>query len=199
MNVRTTISVGFFCSVALLSFSVWAFGGALFSSEPMMYAGCAAVFLGLGGPALLPASGFRRKSAISFCAAFAVSYCLYALIWSVAWFSLPNTFGEIIGSLLGLTAFALAIRKWMKLTVPLLTGVSILFLFHTVGYYAGGFAYEALQGRGPAGITLSWSPKDIRLCARLSWGLFYGIGLGLGICKFLYLSRQSSDSPSTHI
>lgn len=199
MNVRTTVSVVFFSLVALLSFSVWAFGGALFSSEPMMYAGCALVFLGLGGPALLPASGFRGRPAIVFCIAFALSYCVYAVIWSVAWFSLPNTFGEIVGSLLGLTAFALAIRKWTKLAVPLLTGVSVLFLFHTVGYYAGGFAYEALQGRGPTGLSLSWEPKNIRLLARLSWGLFYGIGLGLGICRFLYLSRQSSDSPSTHI
>jgi hypothetical protein len=199
MNVRKLISATLFSLVAILSFSVWAFGSSLFPSEPLMYAGCAIVFLGVGGAALLPAVGFSGKSGFQFCIAFAVGYLIYAVIWSVAWFTIPRTIGEVVGSLIGLIAFGLLLRKWMNLDLPILSGVAILFLFHTIGYYLGSFAYDSLQNRGPAGIELKLSPQTIRTTARLSWGVFYGIGVALGVINFCHLSRQSSDKPSTQI
>ncbi|MEM1443705.1 MAG: hypothetical protein AAGF67_15270 [Verrucomicrobiota bacterium] len=128
-----------------------------------------------------------------------MAFLPYAVIWSVAWFSLPNTAGEIIGSSLGLTALTTILIKWNRWKLSPLTATAILFLFHTVGYYLGGLAYAALQGRGPLGISLEADPATIRLIARLSWGVGYGLGLGWGLSKLLYLSRQSSASPSTQI
>ncbi|MDF1657114.1 MAG: hypothetical protein P1U58_05850 [Verrucomicrobiales bacterium] len=199
MNVSQAISVVLFLVVSLLSFSVWAFAGSLFANEATMYAGCAIVFFGFGGMALLPAAGLSGKSAIQFCISFAVSYLAYAFIWSLAWFSLPITFGEVVGSSIGLVAFSLILIRWNKLKISLLSATSILFLFHTLGYYLGGFTYQMIQGRGPLGLELSLSVETVRLLARLSWGAGYGIGLGFGISKILYLSRQSCASPSTQI
>ena len=160
--------------------------------------GGAVVFFGFGGAALLPAVGFSGKSAIRFCIAFSVGYLIYAVIWSVAWFTIPKTIGEIVGSLIGLIAFGLILRKWMKLDLPMLSGVAILFLFHTVGYYLGGFAYDSLQNRGPAGIELSGHHR--RYAQRLaSPGSVLRDRSRLGVIYFCHLSRQSSDRPSTQI
>lgn len=188
-----------FLVVSLLSFSVWAFGGRYFPNEPSMYAACAVVFLGLGGLSLLPTSGFNRKQSFHFCLSFTVGFLVYAFVWSVAWFALPNTMGEILGSSLGLTGLAAVLIRWNRWKLSLLIATSILFLFHTIGYYFGGFAYQSLQGRGPVPLELNVSPENIRLLARLMWGVGYGIGLGLGLTITIYLSHQSSESPSTHI
>lgn len=199
MNTKCWISVVLFTVVALLSFSVWAFGSRWFGSEPAMYAGCAVVFFGLGGLALLPGSGIARNERLRFCLAFFLAYLAYAFIWSVAWFAIPQSFGEVAGSSLGLLLFVRILMAMLKRKVSLLTATAVLFLFHTLGYYTGGLAYQALQGRGPLGFEWDASPATIRTTARLAWGLFYGIGLAIGIHQVLYLSRQSSTSPSTQI
>jgi len=177
--------------VALSGYAVWAFGGAFFSSEPVMYAACALVFLGLGGPALLPDSGDISGRKIRFCLSISLSFLVYAIIWSIAWFTLPTTFGEILGSSLGLLGFAAVYRGLMKHHVAIMIATATLFLWHTIGYYASSFVYASFQGRGPGAINLDWEPTSIRHFARLSWGFFYGLGLGLGINRFLHLSRQS--------
>lgn len=193
------ISVVLFSLVAVLSFCVWAFGSSLFPSELTMYAGCAIVFLGLGGISFAPGRGWSRKEATRFALAFAAGFLAYAAAWTTAWFLIGRTFGEITGSFLGLAAFACILGRATRWNVSLVVATSVLFLFHTLGYYAGGFAYEALQNRGPAGVDLPLSPAGVTLVARLSWGVGYGVGLGLGIDRVLYLSRQSSQSPSTQI
>ncbi|MDF2376192.1 MAG: hypothetical protein P1U81_08105 [Verrucomicrobiales bacterium] len=199
MNVSQALSVIFFFIVSLISFSVWAFAAPLFPNEPAMYAGCAIVFLGLGGMALLPACGLSGKAALQFCLSFAVAYLAYAFIWSITWFSIPTTFGEVLGSSTGSVAFSAILLRWNRLKISLLVATSVLFLFHTIGYYLGGFAYQAIQGRGPLGFELNLSAESIRLLARLSWGAGYGLGVGLGISKILYLSHQSLAKPSTQI
>lgn len=199
MNVSHAVSVSLFLLVSILSFSVWAFGSSLFPNEPTMYAGCALVFLGLGGAALLPASGISGKAVLPFCLSFSIAYLAYAFLWSVAWFSLPGTFGEVLGSALGLLAFAAIFIRWNHLKTTLLVATSILFLFHTVGYYLGGFAYQSLLGRGPLALTPDLPAETVQLLARLSWGAGYGLGLGWGIARLLYLSRRSAESPSTQI
>ncbi|MDF1824566.1 MAG: hypothetical protein P1U68_07980 [Verrucomicrobiales bacterium] len=199
MNVSYAISGALFLLVALLSFSVWALGGRWFPNEPAMYAGCAIIFLGLGGAALLPSKGRSGSRALSFCLSFAVSYTAYAFLWSVAWFTLPNTFGEILGSSFGLLAFAAILIRWNRLRIPLLVATSVLFFFHTFGYYLGGFTYLSLQGKGPLAVDMNLPQEQVRLLARLSWGAGYGLGLGSGLVTLFYLSRQSSERPSTHI
>ena len=191
MKFRSILSISLFTLVALLGYGVWAFGGSLFPNEPLMYSACAVVFLGLGGPALLPDSGDNSDRPVRFCLSFSLSFLVYAFVWCIAWFSLPTTFGEVIGSSLGLLGFALVYRGIMQHRVSIGGATATLFFWHTIGYYAGGFLYASFQGRGPGAMSLDWEPATIRHCARLSWGLCYGLGLGLGINRFLHLSRQS--------
>lgn len=199
MNVAKVIPVALFLLVSLLSFSVWAFGARLFPNEPAMYAGCAIVFLGLGGASLLPTSGLNKRESVRFCISFATAFLVFAVLWSVAWFAFRNTTGEIIGSSLGLTALAAILIRWNRWEISLLIATAILFLLYTVGYYLGGFAYAALQGRGPLSVDWEADRATVVVFARLSWGVGLGIGLGWGLVELLYLSRQSSAKPSTQI
>ena len=160
MKFRSILSILLFTSVALGSFSVWAWGGQWFTSEPAMYSACASVFLGLGGAALLPSTNTARAGRLKFCLTFAGAFTIYAVIWSVAWFSLPNTFGEILGSSLGLLAFTAAMKAALKFKIRLMTGVAVIFLWHSLGYYTGEFAYSSLQGKAPPGSRWKALPRQ---------------------------------------
>ncbi len=162
-----------FAFVAVIAFCTWAFGGSIFKSETMLYTACSLVFLGLGGLALHPYSGIqsRGKMAITF----ALGFAIYSVIWTIAWFAFRNHFGEVIGSFAGLMGMMLIFKKMLKLSTSLIALVAIAFLWHTLGYYAGGYAYKVI----PTATT-----------AKLAWGAFYGLGMGLGLSQAIQLSRK---------
>jgi len=181
-----------FTLVALLSFAVWAVGSSWYTSEAGMYTLCAVVFFGLGGLALSPAAGTSgKRSLIAFSLRFAMGFLIYAFVWSVAWFAFCNTFGEVLGSFVGLLALVAVLRKGIAKTPDLLTSTSVVFLWYTLGYYLGGQSYEALQNRGVLAIELPWERGTVVTLARFSWGLFYGLGLGFGLARMLQASRPS--------
>lgn len=181
-----------FALVAVISFSIWALGARLFSSEPAMYTACAIVFLGFGGLVLTPGAIVSgTASRVRFAGFFAAGFVLYSVLWSVCWFQFHNTFGEILGSFLGLIPLIGLLKRYFPSRQSLWTGVAIAFLWHTLGYYLGGFAYAALQGKGPIPLPLPFSPETTVTTARLVWGLCYGLGLGFGLSLLLQRSRQS--------
>ncbi|MDF1739264.1 MAG: hypothetical protein P1U86_08900 [Verrucomicrobiales bacterium] len=181
-----------FTVVSLLAFTFWAFGASLFNHEWQLYTACAATFLLGGGLSLLPGSGYQSKrEATIFIGRFTLGFLAYAVIWSVAWFTFRNTFGEITGSFLGIIAMAAILGNRKGFPGGFLSGVAIIFLWHTVGYYTGGFLYEMLQNRGTFGVELGTTPKTVTHIARLAWGLGYGAGLGYGLSRWLQLSRQA--------
>lgn len=179
-----------FTLVALLSFAVWAVGSSWYTSEAGMYTLCAVVFFGLGGLALSPARGTSGKRG-AFSLRFALGFLIYAFVWSVAWFAFRNTFGEVLGSFVGLLALVAILRTGIAKTPDLLTATSVVFLWYTLGYYLGGQSYEALQNRGVLAIELPWERGTVVTLARFSWGLFYGLGLGFGLARMLQTSRPS--------
>ncbi len=192
MNLRLILPTGLFTLVTLLSFSIWAFGSRIFNSEPSLYAMCALVFLGLGGLALTPGSILETKKDVAgFCIRFAVGFAAYAFLWSISWFTFRDTFGEILGSFLGLLTIIAILRRETTSTRPLLTATAVVFLWHTLGYYTGGLTYQALQGRGQLGIQLPFEPNSIVTLARLSWGLFFGLGFGIGLVSLIQRPRTS--------
>lgn len=181
-----------FTLVALASFATWALGSRFFSSEPTMYTMCSVIFLGLGGLALVPAAGLPdTKTRLAFCARFAIGFVAYSLLWSASWLSFRDTFGEVIGSCSGLLALVAILGRGRYAPASLLTATAIVFLWHTLGYYTGGFAYQVIQGRGPFGIQPFLDPENTVIFARFSWGLFYGLGLGFGLTLLLQRSPQS--------
>lgn len=192
MNLRLILPTGLFTIVTLLSFSIWAFGSRVFTSEPSLYAACALVFLGLGGLALTPGSILETKKDIaSFCLRFAVGFAAYAFLWSISWFTFQDTFGEVLGSFVGLLAMMTLLRREAACSHSILTATAVAFLWHTLGYYTGGLTYQALQGRGQLGIQLPFEPSTIVTLARLSWGLFFGLGFGIGLASLIQRPRTS--------
>jgi len=195
MSARLLLPTVLFALTALASFSVWALGSRFYSSEAGMYALCAIVFFGLGGLSLSPGAGLPGAKAKSLLALrFAIGFAIYAFVWSVAWFTFRNTFGEVIGSFLGLLGLVAVLRPGArKETGGLLAAVAAVFLWHTLGYYTGGLFYEALQNRGPVALELPYERGTVTTLARLSWGLFYGLGLGYGLAALVQGRRGSSD------
>lgn len=187
MNRQPLASAICFTVTALLSFSVWAFGQQIFPSEPAMYAFCALVFFGLGGLSLGPAAGVKgAREFFPFALRFGLGFAAYAVVWSVAWFTFRNTFGEVIGASLGLLALVWVLKPGVRKEPGGLTGATALvFLCHSLGYYTGGFAYESLQNRGLLGVPLPFEGDTVVTLARLSWGLFYGLGLGCGLARLV--------------
>lgn len=191
MNVRLLIPTLLFTLTSLASFSIWALGSGLYSSEPGLYAFCAIVFLGFGGFSLTPGAGLSgAKTKAKLALRFAIGFAIYSLVWSVAWFTFRNTFGEVIGSFFGLIALVSVLRLGTPREAGgLLAAVALVFLWHTLGYYTGGLAYEALQNRGPGAVELPFERKTVVTLARLSWGLFYGLGLGYGLAALVQVRR----------
>jgi hypothetical protein len=183
--MRRLLPTLLFTLAAIASFSIWAFGGALYQSETGLYVLCAVVFLGFGGLALTPGmepAGWRKRFVFS--ARFAAGFAAYAMIWSIAWFTFRNGFGEILGSFFGYLALISILRPAaIRDGRGLIDTTAIVFLWATLGYYAGGFAYETLQNRGPFAIELPLAPGGRSTLARLGWGLFYGLGLGYGLAS----------------
>jgi hypothetical protein len=169
-------SIGF-AVVSIAAFSVWAFGAGWFRNlggELGMYAAIAAVFLGLSGVVLGPLAGRVGR----FYKAFLPAFFVYAVVWTAAWFALPDKRGEWIGAAAGCLVFAWISMKMLGSTRGWLIAALALFVLHTAGYFAGDWAmYDFwLADR------MDKKPRpEAVLAAKLSWGFFYGLGFGAGI------------------
>jgi len=178
--------------VAVASFCCWAFNLRLFPSEVGLYISCAVVFFGLGGISLFPATGKSGAgNALKLAISFAIGFSIYATIWSLCWFGLKNTFGEVAGSALGLLAFVVVLKKTSQINENIFSALTIVFFWHTTGYYTGDFLHYSLLGRNPLPLNLFESKETTVVVSRLAWGVFYGLGLGLGLSQILHKSRQT--------
>lgn len=166
-----------FAFVSIAAFSVWAFGAGWFRNlggELSMYAAIAAVFLGLSGLVLGPLAGGVGR----FYKAFLPSFFVYAVVWTAAWFGLHGRLGEWTGAGAGCIAFAWIAMKMLGSTRGWLIAALALFVLHTAGYFAGDWAMYDFwladrMDKKPS--------REAVLAAKLSWGLFYGLGFGAGI------------------
>lgn len=166
-----------FAVVSIAAFSVWAFGAGWFRNlggELGMYAAIAAVFLGLSGLVLGPLAGGVGR----FYKAFLPAFLIYAVVWTAAWFGLHGRLGEWTGAGAGCVAFAWIAMKMLGSARGWLIAALALFVLHTAGYFAGDWSmYDFwLADR------MDKKPRpEAVLAAKLSWGLFYGLGFGAGI------------------
>lgn len=181
-----------FAAVSLASFSIWAFAAGAFrrlGGEPAMYVAIAVVFLGLSGVVLGPLAGGTGR----FYRVFLPAFSAYAVLWSVAWFALPNRSGEWLGALLGCAAFV-GLARWRLGTstgwLALFTG---FFLLHTAGYFAGSWAmYDFWLARFKAGNPDGLTGPQAAVLAKLSWGLCYGLGFGAGLGWLFHRARSAA-------
>ena len=170
-----------FAVVSIAAFSVWAFGAGWFRNlggELGMYAAIAAVFLGLSGLVLGPLAG----GAVRFYKAFLPAFFIYAVVWTAAWFGLHGRLGEWTGAGAGCIAFAWIAMKMLGSTRGWLIAALALFVLHTAGYFAGDWSmYDVFVPKARAAGKGTPDFQHYMTLAKLSWGLFYGLGFGAGI------------------
>ncbi len=174
-----------FAGVSLLAFSLWAFLGRWFGKhggEGVLYAAIAAVFLLATGLVLHPLMEGEHRLR-RFTVAFVPAFLAYALVWSGFWFWLKFGLGEWLGALVGSLVFVSLWRRWNPSSEPFLKAVVVFFVLHTLGYFAGGYSMEGLLrlARQQPEPPPWFQPKTWVLLAKLSWGVFYGLGLGAGL------------------
>jgi hypothetical protein len=184
-------SIGFVI-VSLGAFSVWALGGRWFEAhfgEAGLYSACALVFLGLSGVLLHPLVR-GTGSFLRFYAVFLPAFLAYAIIWCAAWFILHFGLGEWLGSFFGTAAFV-SVAGWrFRNYHGWLTLILVVFGFHSAGYFLGGWSMYWVAGPTGSAMLTGLSKHGIGIVAKLSWGLWYGLGFGAGIgCAFYYLQR----------
>lgn len=175
-----------FTIVSLAGFVPWAFFGKWFrepgrGGELGMYLACAAVFLILSG-ALLHRLILGRGSFSRFYAVFTPAFVIYSAAWIVAWMGIGGHIGSIVGLLLGTGCMGLLLTQAFAAQTERSRVIAALFILNSLGYFIGGWVEGwliALPKCEFFGVSLA-RPQQ-RLLAMMSWGLFYGIGLGAGL------------------
>jgi hypothetical protein len=180
-TLRESITRGMigFTVVSVAGFVPWAVFGKWFhrhGGEAGMYAACAIVFLALTAPLLhrlIIGPGSMARFYKVFCPAFAA----YSVAWIVGWMMLRGHAGSIAGLASGTIVMAcMLVGAFDALRVVSKVFLS-LFVLNTIGYFVGGFSEAALI-------------KQYPLIAMLSWGVFYGLGLGAGLGLAFYLCQE---------
>lgn len=183
-----------FTTVSVAGFAVWAFAGKWFYAnvgEAGLYAACTIIFLGLSGLLLHPLINGPR-SLVRFYKIFIPAFLAYALVWCAFWFALHFGAGEWLGSFFGCAAFALVLAKAFGNYRALPKVIAVLFITHSAGYFAGGFAMEYLSKPGHVE-WLGLSKRGIGTVAKLMWGVCFGAGFGLGI-GYAFFAMQKKPS-----
>ena len=146
-----------------------------------MYAACALVFLLLSGlflHRLILGPGSLRRFYLLFTPAFV----LYSIAWIVGWMTLRGHAGSLAGLLSGTILMGWVLVAAFAAKGQALKVIASLFLLNSAGYFIGGWVEGWLIHLEECrffGVSLA-KPEQ-RLLAMMSWGLFYGIGLGAGI------------------
>ena len=192
-----------FSAVSIGAFGIWALEGGWFKTrggEPAMYAVIAAFFIGVSGVLLHPLLGKTEGSLIRFYKAFVPAFFVYAILWSAAWFAWGAGVGEWLGAAAGSVALAFISRRilgWRDSARKLAVTVFGVLLLHNAGYFAGGKSMAWLVGKARSYPRGSEARDAWVLRAKLSWGFFYGLGLGAGLGLVFRppSSRASIDVP----
>jgi len=171
-----------FTLVSLGGFAPWIFAGGWFhrhGGDAALYPTCAAAFVALSG--LLLHRLILGTGTLGRCyKVFALAFLAYAVVWCAAWFGVRGRAGEWAGSALGSAAFAGVLAMAFGSPRAFIAAAVALFLLHSAGYFAGGWAYATLGARTELfGAALDRATRA--MLARTAWGLFYGLGFGAGI------------------
>lgn len=186
MTMGRSVAIGTtgFALASFAAYSVWAFAGRpLYRSigEAGLYAVCAIVFIFLGSILLRPLTRIRLGR---FSAIFTTAFLAYAIAWCAAWFGAKGRAGEWLGSLAGSIAFCVVLAAWFKSWRAFLISSLVLFVAHSIGYFAGSWSYSALRNEHAA-------------IAKLAWGFFHGLGMGAGLGFAFYQMRRVKGDVAT--
>jgi hypothetical protein len=104
----------------------------------------------------------------------ALAFFAYAAAWTVAYFILRDTAGELLGALAGSVLMALVFTAGFRSLGSTVKLSAVLFVSNCLGYFIGAALYYSI-GR-PLGMLL--------------WGVAYGVFFGAGIGASLHLVQR---------
>lgn len=168
-----------FTLVSIAGFVPWAvFGQSLrpLVGEAGMYGVCALVFLALTSP-LLHRLIIGPGSVSRFYKLFGLAFTAYSVAWTAGWMALrghPGSFAGLAAGTMVMACMLVAAFDALRIVVKVFLA---LFVLNTAGYFLGGLSEAALI-------------KEHALAAKLSWGVFYGIGLGAGLGLAFHLCQE---------
>lgn len=182
-----------FTVASLVVYGSWALHGrALYNrlGEPGAYAVWAVTFVAIAGGLLNPAV-IGPRSLQRFYALFAAAFMAYAILWSASWFGLRGRLGEWTGSLAGTAALAWILSRGFGAKEGLWRVISLLFLLHSAGYFAGSALYDFFRNANEQHWLNDYLARSTRRwVAMLAWGFAHGIGLGAGLGYTLYACQS---------
>lgn len=168
-----------FTVVSVAGFVPWAVFGNWFhrqGGEAGMYAACAVVFLALTSPLLhrlIIGPGSMSRFYKVFCPAFAA----YSVAWIVGWMTLRGHLGSIAGLAAGTMVMACMLVAAFDALRVVVKVFLALFVLNSIGYFVGGISEAAFI-------------KQYPLYAKLSWGVFYGLGFGAGLGLAFHICQE---------
>lgn len=176
-------SVGF-CLVSIAGFIPWAFFGRELDrwvGEAGMYAVCALVFIALAG-LLLHRLLMGRGSLVRFYQLFSVAFSAYSVAWILGWMALRGHPGSLAGLLAGTALMGWILTRAFDAKDAVWPVIAVLFLSNTAGYFIGGWVEADLMNARDFQILGNPVARRTQMrIAMLSWGVFYGLGLGAGL------------------
>lgn len=168
-----------FTVISVAGFVPWAVFGGWFRShggEPVMYAACAVVFIALAAP-LLHGLVIGPGSISRFYKLFGISFAAYSAAWIAGWMQLrghPGSVAGLFGGTMVMACMLVAAFDALRVVVKVFLA---LFVLNSIGYFVGGLSEAALI-------------KEYPLTAKLSWGVFYGLGMGAGLGLAFYFCQE---------
>src|SRR5262249_6803748 len=106
---------------------------------------------------------------------FALAFFAYAAGWTFAYFTLPDTAGEVVGSLAGSLLMAAILAAGFGALRSILKVSAALFVANFLGYFLGAAIFSSL--RSQTGMLL--------------FGIVYGLLFGAGIGAALQMVQQN--------
>ena len=168
-----------FTVVSVAGFVPWAVFGKWLQQqvgEAGMYAVCAVVFLALTSP-LLHRLIIGPGSVSRFYKVFGLSFTAYSVAWIAGWMALRGHLGSIAGLAAGTMLMACMLVAAFDALRVVVKVFLALFVLNSIGYFVGDISEAELI-------------KQYPLYAKLSWGVFYGLGFGAGLGLAFHICQQ---------
>jgi len=173
-----------FCSVSLCVFATVAFGERwLYRNLGVLgsYLVWTVLFVVLSG-ALFGSLVRGHWRLPRFYLLWTIAFFAYAATWTIAYFTLRRTTGEIIGALVGSILMAVVLAAGFRALGSLVKLSAVLFVANALGYFLGAMIFTSLLNE----------------TGMLLFGVVYGLFFGAGIGAALHFAQLTAVSePAT--
>jgi glucose-6-phosphate-specific signal transduction histidine kinase len=146
-------------------------------TEPGAYLIWTVLFILLGG-AVFGSLVVVRWRLPRFYLLFGLAFFAYAAGWVIAYFTLRDTAGEVVGSLAGSVLMAIVIARGFGSLRSIVKLSAVLFVSNFLGYFLGAAIFDSLRSQ----------------MGMLLFGVVYGLFFGAGIGAVLQMVQQEQQN-----